>query len=57
MKENELIKKNLKILRFLIGDVRDKTRLEFAIDQNIDVVVHTAAMKRVPATEYNHLKQ
>ncbi len=53
MKEDELIKKNLKILRFLIGDVRDKTRLEFAIDQNIDVVVHTAAMKQVPATEYN----
>ena len=53
MKEDEFIKKNLKILRFLIGDVRDKTRLEFAIDQNIDVVVHTAAMKQVPATEYN----
>ena len=53
MKEDELIKKNLKILRFLIGDVRDKTRLEFAIDQNINVVVHTAAMKQVPATEYN----
>ena len=53
MKEDVLIKKNLKILRFLIGDVRDKTRLEFAIDQNIDVVVHTAAMKQVPATEYN----
>ena len=53
MKENEIIKKNQSILRFLIGDIRDKNRLDFAIQENIDVVIHAAAMKQVPATEYN----
>lgn len=38
--------------RFLLGDVRDKDRLERAI-QDIDVVVHTAAMKHVDISEYN----
>ncbi len=53
MQENEIIKKNQSILRFLIGDIRDKDRLDFAIQENIDVVIHAAAMKQVPATEYN----
>jgi len=53
MKEDDLIKKNISKIRFLIGDVRDKNRLDFAIQENIDVVIHTAAMKQVPATEYN----
>ena len=53
LRENELIKKNSKIIRFLIGDIRDKNRLEYAIDSNIDIVIHAAAMKQVPATEYN----
>ena len=51
LKENPLIKKNSKIVRFLIGDIRDKDRLDYAIDSNIDIVVHAAAMKQVPATE------
>jgi len=39
-------------LRFLIGDIRDKERLRRAIE-NVDIVIHTAALKRVPAAEYN----
>lgn len=39
-------------LRFFIGDVRDKERLYRALD-NIDAVVHAAALKQVPAAEYN----
>ena len=39
-------------LRFFIGDVRDKDRLLRAFD-GVDYVVHAAAMKQVPACEYN----
>lgn len=39
-------------LRFFIGDVRDKERLTRAME-NIDFVVHAAALKQVPAAEYN----
>lgn len=39
-------------MRFFIGDVRDADRLEMAM-RDIDVVVHTAALKHVPAAEYN----
>ncbi len=39
-------------LRFFIGDVRDRDRLHRAFD-GIDVVVHAAALKQVPAAEYN----
>ena len=39
-------------LRFFIGDVRDKPRLERALD-GVQVVVHAAALKQVPAAEYN----
>lgn len=39
-------------LRFFIGDVRDKERLLRAFD-GVDVVVHAAALKQVPACEYN----
>jgi len=38
--------------RFLAGDIRDKHRLKRAI-QNIDIVVHSAAMKHVDISEYN----
>lgn len=38
--------------RFLAGNVRDKDRLERAVD-GIDIVVHTAAMKHVDVCEYN----
>lgn len=39
-------------LRFFIGDVRDKDRLERAF-HGVDLVVHAAALKQVPACEYN----
>lgn len=39
-------------LRFFIGDVRDKERLRMAME-NVDFVVHAAALKQVPACEYN----
>lgn len=41
-----------KKLRYFIGDVRDKDRLYRAFD-GIDAVVHAAALKQVPACEYN----
>ncbi|KKW47158.1 hypothetical protein A3C21_04295 [Candidatus Kaiserbacteria bacterium RIFCSPHIGHO2_02_FULL_59_21] len=41
-----------KRLRFLIGDIRDKERLDFAF-RGIDIVFHAAALKHVPACEYN----
>ncbi|MBI4326589.1 MAG: UDP-N-acetylglucosamine 4,6-dehydratase (inverting) [Chloroflexi bacterium] len=39
-------------LRFFIGDVRDRARLERAF-HGVDLVVHAAALKQVPACEYN----
>jgi UDP-N-acetylglucosamine 4,6-dehydratase len=39
-------------LRYFIGDVRDKDRL-FRAFHGVDVVVHAAALKQVPACEYN----
>ncbi|AHF97413.1 MAG: UDP-N-acetylglucosamine 4,6-dehydratase (inverting) [Desulfurella sp.] len=43
------------ILRFFIGDVRDKERLYRALD-GVDVVIHAAALKQVPTAEYNPLE-
>jgi len=42
-------------LRFLIGDVRDKDRLYRAMN-GVDIVVHAAALKQVPACEYNPIE-
>jgi len=42
-------------LRFFIGDVRDKDRLHRAMT-DADVVVHAAALKQVPACEYNPIE-
>ena len=53
MKELPLIKKNEKLFRFYIGDVRDKDRLRWAINDDVDTLIHTAALKQVPTTEYN----
>jgi UDP-N-acetylglucosamine 4,6-dehydratase (inverting) len=39
-------------IRFFIGDVRDGDRLKRAME-DIDIVVHSAALKQVPTTEYN----
>jgi UDP-N-acetylglucosamine 4,6-dehydratase len=40
------------VLRFFIGDVRDSERLYRAFD-GVDIVIHAAALKQVPAAEYN----
>jgi UDP-N-acetylglucosamine 4,6-dehydratase (inverting) len=42
-------------LRFFIGDVRDKDRLHRAMT-DVDIVVHAAALKQVPACEYNPIE-
>tara|TARA_A100001388_G_C28720531_1_gene476123 strand:- start:34 stop:1050 length:1017 start_codon:yes stop_codon:yes gene_type:complete len=39
-------------LRFFLGDVRDQNRLKRAFE-GIDIVIHAAALKQVPAAEYN----
>jgi UDP-N-acetylglucosamine 4,6-dehydratase len=39
-------------IRFFIGDVRDKERLHRAF-QGIDCIIHAAALKQIPAAEYN----
>mgnify|MGYP006141279159 FL=1 len=44
--------KNFQSLRFFLGDVRDYDRLYLAL-QDVDYVVHAAALKQVPAAEYN----
>lgn len=53
MKELPFVKNNMSKFRFFIGDVRDRDRLDWALQEEIDVVVHTAALKQVPTTEYN----
>ena len=50
--ELEISRKNKGILRFLIGDVRDKDRLSRAFN-DIDIVFHAAALKHVPFCEDN----
>lgn len=42
-------------IRFFLGDVRDKERLMFAL-KGIDTVIHAAALKQVPAAEYNPME-
>lgn len=43
------------VLRFFIGDVRDKARFTRALN-DVDYVIHAAAMKQVPACEYNPIE-
>ncbi len=42
-------------LRYFIGDVRDLPRLQRAMDK-VDIVIHAAALKQVPACEYNPME-
>lgn len=42
-------------LRFFIGDVRDRSRLNRAMN-DVDIVIHAAALKQVPACEYNPIE-
>ncbi len=48
----ELTKEQFSKLRFFIGDVRDKDRLYRAF-YGVNIVIHAAALKQVPACEYN----
>ena len=43
---------NDEVMRYFIGDIRDYHRLKMAM-RNVDVVIHAAALKQVPAAEYN----
>ena len=55
-KQSEMQKKyptsKYPFIRYFIGDVRDLSRLKRAF-KNIEIVVHAAALKQVPAAEYN----
>ena len=46
---------NNKTFRFFLGDVRDLDRLETAM-RDVDYVIHAAALKQVPAAEYNPME-
>lgn len=46
---------NQDVMRYFIGDVRDRHRLGLAM-RGIDYVVHAAALKQVPAAEYNPME-
>ncbi len=46
---------NKPCMRYFIGDVRDKERLNRAM-RGVDYVIHAAAMKQVPAAEYNPME-
>ena len=59
LKQFEMQKKyvgnKFKNLRFFIGDVRDKNRLKSAVE-GVDILIHAAALKQVPAAEYNPIE-
>ena len=56
LKQFEMAQKyNYPCMRYFIGDVRDEPRLETAM-RNVDYVVHAAALKQVPAAEYNPME-
>jgi len=46
---------NNRILRYFLGDVRDRDRMDRAID-GVDCVIHCAAIKHVPIAEYNPIE-
>ena len=52
MQDSDVFRSRRDVMRFFIGDVRDAERLKRAME-SIDVVVHAAALKQVPAAEYN----
>lgn len=55
MKTEYANKVDMSKVRFFIGDIRDKDRLYRAFE-NIDYVIHAAAMKQVPTCEYNPIE-
>ncbi len=56
LKQSEMAKvfskQKFDCIRYFIGDVRDEKRLEIAT-RNVDIIIHAAALKQVPSTEYN----
>jgi len=50
--KNQISLKYINKMRFFIGDIRDLPRLKTAM-QNVDFVIHAAALKHVPIAEYN----
>ena len=46
---------NNKKIRFLLGSILDKERLELAVD-GVDFIIHTAALKNIEITEYNPIE-
>ena len=55
MSNQEPFKKHIDKIRFFLGDVRDYDRFKRALN-NIDIVIHAAALKQVPAAEYNPME-
>ncbi len=53
--QQEYPKKDYPNLRFFLGDIRDKSRLKRAL-YGVDIVIHAAALKQVPAAEYNPIE-
>lgn len=43
------------VMRYFLGDVRDESRLKRAFE-DVDVIIHAAALKQVPAAEYNPME-
>ena len=52
MQQEERFKKDGVFMRYFIGDVREEKRLIRAME-DVDIVIHAAALKQVPAAEYN----
>ena len=52
MKNEDIFRKNIKKLRFFVGDIRDKDRLINAF-YKVDYIIHAAALKQVDTAEYN----
>jgi UDP-N-acetylglucosamine 4,6-dehydratase/5-epimerase len=52
MQSSNKYRNNITLMRYFIGDVRDLSRLKMAM-VDVDIVIHAAALKQVPATEYN----
>ena len=59
LKQSEIAKhypvEKYSAIRYFIGDVRDESRLELAM-RDVDYVIHAAALKQVPAAEYNPIE-
>ena len=55
--QDPIVKKHQNRVRFFIGDVRDEKRLDLSMhNNNVDILIHCAALKQVPAWNIIHLK-